>query len=831
MIFSRPRKANLVIPLALILAAALYLLTVGHPANRVDKLFALGDQAIELKPGAEAGLQAGPPAKSAGHLRIHFLCGTGGGCHGLRLKDPGGNLIEPRKADPDEADFLIRVGPGQGPPRVVNAGRKPVTVREYRLEDTLASNSGFPRFALFVSQPATGDLAGAMQWLVILAGMVLITGAVVISSKKHLGQYLNPGALAILAVPLALVLAALGLRYYGWGLVLGWDAYLLACGVGLAMQLLAAPARLLSSRPNAKPRSGGGPGFIAACLPALVLFFYLPSVIYIYNQGDLDYNLAQVTPFAAALGLCLVGVLLLMLYKTRRQAIFKGLFFLGLFLLLRDMVAPLDVGELAGGLAVLDIQEPVFNIILEAVLAVVTLAAAIKVPWEKARPFATILVLLLTVFHGGSFYHELQGRTHFTFGDTPVEHPSPPPPRASDQGNVYQIILDGFSSQVLRSVMSDPKLASAFEGFTFFPRARSNYLFTDMSIPSFMTGSFNPYMKPGESVGDWLGRVKQWTRTATTGGILAAAYANGYTVSQYMNTRLFYPHQKASNLYFGAQLFGEVAVQQAMIRFADLWLLRVAPTMLKQEVWSDENRGVLAGLATIPGDHAWAYWGVRQLGKMTEAEASRPAKGQYVYAHFLMPHRPLVMDAGCKYHPAGEKSAELYRDQAACALSRVALFLAELKRLGRYDDALIVVQSDHATRMVNPISQRDHLPPWLLAELNKLTPGNRAGRNKQNLNLPLILVKPAGATRGPLVVADKLVQLVDLANTIYRSKGWKARAPQGRDLFAPGNDPEVNLIIHIPLKRIHQTDRKYWHLMYDGVNWRMNQRYPLPPEN
>ena len=53
---------------------------------------------------------------------------------------------------------------------------------------------------------------------------------------------------------------------------------------------------------------------------------------------------------------------------------------------------------------------------------------------------------------------------------------------------------------------------------------------------------------------------------------------------------------------------------------------------------------------------------------------------------------------------------------------------------------------------------------------------------------------------------------------------------QGRDLFAPGPDRQVDLFIHRPLTRIHLTSREYWHLIYDGQDWRLSQSYPMAPE-
>lgn len=825
------RQANLVISAALILAAALYLCSVGDPRDSRYAAFGQGGPPLVCPPGGQLKLDLGQAAQGAVRLRLRLSCGAAGGCGSLRVVGAGGPKHLPlRGAGPRQTEFHLGRAALAAGPVLQNLSSQPVHITQYRVQESLASNSAFPRLAVLLAPRATGGLRQTASWLVMLGGMAMLVAAVILSARRRQRRYLNGASLTWLGICLAGLAASLGLYLMGYPLILGWDAYLLLCGLGLGLMALGKAAKLLAglAKAGAKPAGGQGSGAAAAVLPGLVLFFFLPANIYTHNQGDLDYNLALLVPFGAALAAYLLLLAAVSLYKAGRPAIYKTLFFIGLFLLIRDMAAPLEVGELAGSLAIRDVSEPVGYMIIDGLLALGTLAAIFLVPWGPIKRFAGLVVIILALAHAAIFGFSLDGRSHLTFAGQEPEHPTSPPARPAQAGNVYHLILDGFSSQVLEAILRDPGLARSLEGFTFFRRARSNYLFTGLSIPSFMTGTLAPYQKQGQSLDQWKLTVKRWTRKATTRGILESAYQAGYTVTQYMNTRLFFPHQRASTIYYGAQLFGELAVRQAMVRFADLWLLRAAPTILKQETWTEENRGRLAGLLAEPGDHAWAYWGVRQLAKMTQAEAARPARGQYVYGHFLMPHRPLVLDADCRYRPGG-KTAEGYLAQATCVVKKVAEFLNELKRLGRFDDALILVHADHASRLAPVADQRESMPAWLIEEIDKIKPGKVAGTTHQNLNLPLVLIKPPGAARGPLLRTDKVGQLLDLAATIYQAKQWAARAPQGRDLFQPGSDPRVDVFIHFPLKRIYQTKREYWHLIYDGAKWRLDENYPRPP--
>ena len=88
---------------------------------------------------------------------------------------------------------------------------------------------------------------------------------------------------------------------------------------------------------------------ILAWMPFLMMFIAVPIAIYVPNQIEFEYKLSTVGTLMA-MGAAIL-ILLLPLYFVKqplRVRIAHGLFFLGVFILLSDIIAPMQWGELNG---------------------------------------------------------------------------------------------------------------------------------------------------------------------------------------------------------------------------------------------------------------------------------------------------------------------------------------------------------------------------------------------------------------------------------------------------------------------------------------------------
>lgn len=145
----------------------------------------------------------------------------------------------------------------------------------------------------------------------------------------------------------------------------------------------------------------------------------------------------------------------------------------------------------------------------------------------------------------------------------------------------------------------------------------------------------------------------------------------------------------------------------------DLWFLRVLPASVRQtlehqseyesaevgfsvttvvrEVFvSDDGVEEAGGVRSLPTQ----YYNLKQFDQLLADEAARPARGQYVYYHAMIPHHEFMLDERCEpITPAGD--AKTYLGFVRCANLMIERLVQTLARLGRLDDALVIVHSDH----------------------------------------------------------------------------------------------------------------------------------------
>ena len=167
--------------------------------------------------------------------------------------------------------------------------------------------------------------------------------------------------------------------------------------------------------------------------------------------------------------------------------------------------------------------------------------------------------------------------------------------------------------------------------------------------------------------------------------------------------------------------------------FVKIWVASIAPSFLANEALAagDAIRRHAFGLfidgeTLLSGEEGLEPVASKlMLRRITREEAGRPANGQYLYAHAVLPHGPEVMDGRCEYigAPPLKRTAQQHKQaylHAECAVRLVVSFLRRLKELGRYDPATIVLHADtgHWTAF-EPEQPSDAPAPTTLDRLNR----------------------------------------------------------------------------------------------------------------
>jgi len=559
---------------------------------------------------------------------------------------------------------------------------------------------------------------------------------------------------------------------------------------------------------------------LPAYLLAVVLFVLMPFALYLPNQSTLNNNLALVIPYLvlAIVYFVLLIALLLFVSQPLRTRIVLVLFYLGVYIGLSDIISPVQMGELMGGRETPN--EPLFLTMVEIVLAAVIIFSAIKLPWNRVKGFGSVFVLLLLVSEVIVVFNGLSPETSLHFSNihfNMIENTANPPEKLADGGNVYHITFDGYSGAVFLESLEEMMLTEEFDSFTFFKKNRSNYELTRVSVPSYMTGSF---YEENDS-------LKEWREQHRSSGIAKSLYDAGYEISMYTPTS-WWVNQKASHVKtYEDMLRRYKSLSSLFCQFADLWLLRVVPNFLQQEVYR-EGKGILTRLFvkedSLAGENAKILASVQLMRQVIDDEAGRPDHGQYVCAHVHVPHNPFIMNRDCVFSPDGVD----YNEQTLCATRLMAEFISKLKELGRYHESTIIFQSDHGMGGIKDPNYE--MPSEVEKKVDALNQGGGLPASRVNARThALLLIKLPSHSGEPLVISDRLTQLADIPATIYDFLGLPVHTEEGISFFSSDfpENREVHLFVGF-MQKNEQGEIKelregqVCHLSFiDGKGWKI----------
>jgi hypothetical protein len=384
-----------------------------------------------------------------------------------------------------------------------------------------------------------------------------------------------------------------------------------------------------------------------------------------------------------------------------------------------------------------------------------------------------------------------------TSSPSPAKIPQTQPVPPHLKGNVYHIVLDEMQGDAALLYLQEGKVKKAFRGFTLFKNNTSNYVWTFQSFHSYMTGT----TFQGGSYAEWMERYR-------TGGLLKALADKGFKIVTY--TPAFYDFR--TDLVSEAITLEEILAKKSQSKhllvqdFVQVWFGRVMPNFFTNKALAlgrklgVRTRFLLPERADSPSfptsfpEGVQPYASVLMLKELIQAERFRDPKGQYLYIHPLLPRGPYVMDERGEYVPKkDEPEIQGYYTQVRCALNLVVEFLEELKRLGRYEGATIIIQSDHGSTHGFIKTQGEKAVGG--ADFGSQKPGdifldNQLGWTEEVVKgriLSLLMIKPPGSS-GKLIISEQPSQLADIYPTLIQLLGLdpKNEKLDGFSLFGKG---------------------------------------------
>lgn len=323
------------------------------------------------------------------------------------------------------------------------------------------------------------------------------------------------------------------------------------------------------------------------------------------------------------------------------------------------------------------------------VIAVVMILAFVKKEiWKNIVKYAaafllciqTVALVSLLVTAKDEAYHRESQAWHLSGEDQYV---------VSAKDNVILLILDYFSNEDLKEVESEyPGLMDALHDFTYYNNTDCNYYGTFPSIIHMLTGKMVDASIP---VNDWCRNV--WTDPDTI-SFYEMLRDKDYVINLYTpdthhlcgtnEVEIFQPcFSNMTNAPRKADVFYKLLFKS----ITKMSCYRMTPEILKNVFYTDGSE--YAGIITYAEDvilhsNADFYSGLLEQGLTTDHKSN-----YFTIQHLLGTHE-YTTTAECTQSPKTTLT-----DTARGCMVMVEEYLNQLKELGVYDDATIIITSDH----------------------------------------------------------------------------------------------------------------------------------------
>lgn len=334
----------------------------------------------------------------------------------------------------------------------------------------------------------------------------------------------------------------------------------------------------------------------------------------------------------------------------------------------------------------------------------------------------------------------------------------------SSGDNVFVFVLDRLDYNYIEKVKKqDPEFFDELDGFTCYTNAMSAYARTQPALNHLLTGSETAY-----SVSAQQFFTDSWTEDGKD--LLGGLQEQGYSVELYTKpTYLFgsadYAVKNVDNLTNGSQL-RDMAVFPKLLRMA---AYRCAPNVLKGLFWADTNfynHQVFASDGTTGydfDDPAYAPGFVTATADSTE--------NSFKFYHFNGSHSPYNMRADGTA-AAGDEAVTV-EDQTMGSFRNLYRAFSQMKALGIYEDATIIITADHGAAMSDRLSITEIVEKY------------------QKVPQIGLFYKPSGSAGTPLAYSDAPVSTDNIPATIAKAAGFEDITPYGTALEDVAEDAAV----------------------------------------
>ena len=531
-------------------------------------------------------------------------------------------------------------------------------------------------------------------------------------------------------------------------------------------ETLAAEAIRIKERKEGtlKPKGRIGVAFTVSFFTVFTILVVAPLELVANSARDLSFNLNDVAGPVIIAGLVLTLILTVFLSLLRKR----------LFNVASALVGAIGVASyvqavfLNGGMPLADGHEVIWSnftsqMIVSGLIWLAIIAAAVIFSLLKARQLRTGLLVTATalIIVQVVGVTSLWGPSIAASMDAHPEHQQVIATReglynVSSKKNVVVFVLDTTDTAFVQKLYDEhPETFAPLTGFTWYRNSVGSMIPTRYGIPSLLFGS-RP--QPGENFNDFVynwAQSDQYLKDIQDAGYQAGLYTDQLNYSHYRDTA-----QKYSVNYHeprGRGVDNQLDVLGALRILYKTAFCRDMPWVFKPRFWyytEDLNMRMRktvnmdeVDLSSQPytEDDLKYYQELQHYGLSIDDTGQN---GSFRFIHLIGSHPPYILDRNVER--TEDPSKQNVEEQTMGAYRIVAQYIAELKRLGVYENTSFIITADHGD--------------WYLTNTDIQQP-----------SAPVIMYKPAGQTAEeaaqPMQISDAPVWHYDILAQTLKDMG------------------------------------------------------------
>ncbi|MBW8000494.1 MAG: sulfatase-like hydrolase/transferase [Planctomycetes bacterium] len=418
---------------------------------------------------------------------------------------------------------------------------------------------------------------------------------------------------------------------------------------------------------------------IAIAFTPFVLFLSTANKFFLYNQEEFYHNLSIYIPFLSLfVFLYFLGAVAICLY--RKHVVFRitSIFYLcfGYYYLFYYNIVHFGLVKS---------WPPILTVLFIFFIVVVFLLGTYIKHLQRMLSIVCVSAILVFAVEVWNFYNLYTGgsffdiKTNYSTKENISSNPAEKP-------NIYHILFDGYQSDVFNLLADDPKFKKQLKGFTWYKEFRTTYQYTRDILPALFQGK---RYDPNDS-------YKSWRFEGAEHSFVHQLKLDGYKINSYYAN--YFPEYSDVEVKTPTGL--HIQDNNLIKQFFEIWLKEYFPKIhLAVKNRTDPAHLLDKIFPSIAYSGNESFAGTFLFEMFLRDEAKRDKYNNYTYVYMLLPHQPFLVDRNCNYCPRESISKSevfsVYTEQAKCANKLLLKFLKNLKAQNRFDESLIIVQSDH----------------------------------------------------------------------------------------------------------------------------------------